>query len=48
MAGFQTVLGLVKGRLGPTYKGLYGVAKGQKRWKHPSNPLASILAELMV
>ncbi len=40
MAAFQTVLGLAKGRLGPTYRGLYGVAKGQKSWVHP-NPIGS-------
>ena len=41
MAAFQTVLGLVKERLGPTYKGLYGVAKGRKAWVHPTNPVLS-------
>jgi len=40
MAAFQTVLGLAKERLGPTYKGLYGVAKGRKAWMHP-NPVGS-------
>lgn len=39
MAAFQTVLGLAKERLGPTYKGLYGVAKGKDLWVHPSNPM---------
>jgi len=39
MAAFQTILGLAKGRLGPTYRGLYGVAKGQKAWEHPTNPI---------
>ena len=39
MAAFQTVLGLSSTRLGPTYKGLYGIAKGQKLWTHPANPL---------
>ena len=38
MAAFQTVLGLTKERVGPTYKGLYGIAKGEKLWEHPSNP----------
>lgn len=38
MAAFQTVLGLAKERKGPTYKGLYGIAKGEKGWEHPSNP----------
>jgi transposase-like protein len=38
MAAFQTVLGLAKERIGPTYKGLYEIAKGQKTWEHPSNP----------
>lgn len=37
MAAFQTVLGLGSQRLGPTYKGLYSVAKDGK-WKHPTNP----------
>lgn len=41
MAAFQTVLGLVGTRLGPTYKGLYGIAKGRKSWVHPTNPLGS-------
>ena len=41
MAAFQTVLGLVKERLGPTYKGLYGIAKGEKGWVHPTNPVGS-------
>jgi len=41
MAAFQTVLGLAKERLGPTYRGLYGVAKGRKTWEHPTNPLGS-------
>lgn len=39
MAAFQTVLGLVKERFGPTYRGLYGIAKGEKRWEHPTNPI---------
>ncbi len=41
MAAFQTVLGLAKERMGPTYKGLYGIAKGQELWAHPLNPLRS-------
>jgi transposase-like protein len=41
MAAFQTVLGLAKGRLGPTYKGIYGVKKGRKGWVHPTNPIMS-------
>ncbi len=41
MAAFQTVLGLAKERVGPTYKGLYGVAKGQGIWRHPSSSLGS-------
>lgn len=45
MAAFQTVLGLTSERLGPTYRGLYGVAKGQKAWVHP-NPVDVLLAEL--
>ncbi len=47
MAAFQTVLGLSGQRLGPTYKGLYGVAKGRKTWEHPTNPLTKVLAELL-
>lgn len=35
MAAFQTVLGLADERLGPTYKGLYGVAKGSRIYHHP-------------
>ncbi len=42
MAAFQTALGLGTQRLGPTYKGLYSVAKDGK-WKHPTNPLLKIL-----
>jgi transposase-like protein len=38
MAAFQTVLGLAKERIGPTYRGLYGIAKGQEIWAHPTNP----------
>ncbi len=38
MAAFQTVLGLIGTRLGPTYAGLYGVKKGKKTWVHP-NPI---------
>lgn len=41
MAAFQTVLGLTKERMGPTYRGLYGVKKGLKEWEHPANPLGS-------
>ncbi len=41
MAGFQTVLGLAKGRIGPTYRGLYEVAKGRREWVHPTNPVGS-------
>jgi len=39
MAAFQTVLGLAKERMGPTYHGLYGIAKGQKAYVHPANPI---------
>ena len=46
MAAFQTVLGLTKERLGPTYSGLYGVAKGTGEWKHPNPTIAEIVAEL--
>lgn len=35
MAAFQTVLGLGSQRLGPTYKGLYSVAK-DGTWAHPN------------
>lgn len=38
MAAFQTVLGLVRERLGPTYEGLYSVKKGGTDWRHPTNP----------
>ncbi len=41
MAAFQTVLGLAKERIGPTYKGLYGIGKGETEWKHPANPFRS-------
>ncbi len=46
MAAFQTVLGLARERMGPTYRGLYGVAKGEKAWVHPTNPIAKMLSEL--
>lgn len=36
MAAFQTVLGLIAERRGPTYKGLYAVAKGGQEWVHPN------------
>ena len=36
MAGFQTVLGLADERLGPTYEGLYGIAKGETEYAHPN------------
>lgn len=35
MAAFQTVLGLADERLGPTYGGLYGIAKGGQVYHHP-------------
>jgi transposase-like protein len=38
MAAFQTVLGLVGARRGPTYSGLYGMTKGRTEWVHPTNP----------
>lgn len=41
MAGFQTVLGLAKERISPTYKGLYGIVKGRTEWTHPTNPVLS-------
>lgn len=43
MAAFQTVLGLTSQRLGPTYKGLYGVAQGTGQWEHPTNPLVKLI-----
>jgi len=42
MAAFQTVLGLAKERIGPTYRGLYGIAKGQQLYAHPANPVRRI------
>jgi transposase-like protein len=36
MAAFQTVLGLIDERLGPTYDGLYGVRKGKTEYVHPN------------
>ena len=42
MAAFQTILGLAGERIGPTYAGLYGVAKGEELWTHPKNPLATV------
>lgn len=52
MAAFQTALGLGTRRMGPTYRGLYGVKKGTGEWEHPSNPapvieLAQVIAELL-
>lgn len=47
MAAFQTALGLGSQRLGPTYKGLYGVAKKTGEWKHPNPNLVRILSELL-
>lgn len=47
MAAFQTALGLGSQRLGPTYKGLYGVAKKTGAWKHPNPSLVRILSELL-
>lgn len=38
MAAFQTILGLIEERRGPTYKGLYGIAKGEEEYVHPTNP----------
>jgi len=47
MAAFQTALGLGSQRLGPTYKGLYGVAKGKGKWTHPNpSPLGKLLSKL--
>lgn len=40
IAAFQTVLGLADERLGPTYTGLYNVAKQNKKdakWRHPTH-----------
>jgi transposase-like protein len=42
MAAFQTVLGLISERKGPTYRGLYGVAKGSEEWAHPNPSSGSI------
>jgi transposase-like protein len=36
MAAFQTLLGLIGERCGPTYEGLYGIAKGREGWMHPN------------
>jgi len=37
MAAFQTALGLGSKRLGPTYEGIYGIAKHYKTaWVHPN------------
>ena len=41
MAAFQTALGLSGARLGPTYRGLYGIARGERLWAHPANPFRS-------
>jgi len=39
MAAFQTILGLGTKRLGPTYEGIYGIAKHSKlAWAHPNPP----------
>jgi transposase-like protein len=43
MAAFQTALGLGTQKLGPTYKGLYGIAKGEGEYQHPANPVKDIL-----
>ena len=36
MAAFQTVLGLIAERKGPTYAGLYDVVRGGDSWQHPN------------
>jgi len=36
MAAFQTVLGLIAERQGPTYAGLYDVVRGGDEWRHPN------------
>ena len=36
MAAFQTVLGLIAERKGPTYAGLYDVVRGGDSWEHPN------------
>lgn len=41
MAAFQTVLGLARGRTGPTYDQLYGVRQGISDYMHPVNPVRS-------
>lgn len=38
MAAFQTALGLASAHRGPTYEGLYGIAKGSDEWTHPNAP----------
>jgi transposase-like protein len=38
MAAFQTVLGLIGERQGPTYEGLAGIIKGSTEWAHPNAP----------
>ena len=42
MAAFQTVLGLASQRLGPTYRGLYGVVQGSSEWHHPG-PISGVV-----
>lgn len=45
MAAFQTILGLCSQQSGPTYKGLYGIAKGKNKWVHPGNYINDLLSE---
>lgn len=47
MAGFQTALGLIGERQGPTYEGLYGIAKGSDEWAHPNAPRQRTLRQTL-
>ncbi|GAG37322.1 unnamed protein product [marine sediment metagenome] len=47
MAAFQTSLGLGTKKRGPTYKGLYGVAKGKSEYQHP-NPTVDMLKNYLL
>ncbi len=42
MAAFQTVLGLIAERQGPTYAGLYDVVRGGDSWQHPNAPTLAV------
>ncbi len=43
MAAFQTALGLIEERPGPTYRGLTGIKKGTGEYTHP-NPRRAVYA----